>query len=119
MRRTLYFIIVASLCSCQPQSYEDFREKGRSKTRSLIAELKHVRTKDQLIVHEPKIQKGFANLAELMEEARHFRSSHPDLEPPPLTGEDKELSDQLRLEILRVSRLEGGREILSQCRSRA
>jgi hypothetical protein len=106
------------LGGCQSQSNEDFREKGRAKTRSLVGELRKIRTKDQLIVQEIKLQEAFASFAGLVDEVRHFRSLHPQLEPPPMTSQDKEMSDQLRLEMLRISRLEGGREILDRCRAK-
>lgn len=112
----LWLVFLAFLTSCQSSNYEDFREKGRSKTRSLIAELKKNRTKDQLIEHEEDILRAFSEITSLMKAVQEFHESHPGLEPPPLTAEDRELSDQLRMELLRIYRLEGGKEIVDRCR---
>lgn len=112
-----FFLLFLLLIGCQPDSYEAFREQGRAKTRSLIAELKKIRTKDQLVAHESELRAAFGEMRELIDQVGQFRAHHPDLGPPPLTGEDKELSDQLRLEMLRIFRLDGGREILDRCRT--
>ena len=103
------------LLGCQGPSYEDFRAKGRSKTRSLIADLKTVRTKDQLIEKKDKLGRHFKELAELARQVEGYQKKSEE-KIPPLGTEDLELSDRLRTEILRIYRLEGGKEIIDACR---
>jgi hypothetical protein len=120
----IYKLLLASLifflAGCQGGvSYEDFREKGRAKTRSLIAELKGIRTKDQLIVRQSHVMKAFDQIAALAEKVGQYQMDHPQGESPHLTQEDRELSEQLQLEIFRICRLEGGREIIIKCTARS
>lgn len=114
------FSLICLLTACQGgSSYEDFREKGRAKTRSLTAELKAIRTKDQLIARQENVKQAFDQIAALAEKVKVYQKTHPHAESPPLTQEDKELSEQLGLEIFRICRLEGGREIILKCTSRS
>lgn len=103
------------LSSCQ-SGFEGFREKGRASTRSLIEELKNVRTKDQLLIHRDSITAHFKDLADLYQKAKDYADQHPLEELPLFDFADHELSEELKLEILRIYRLEGGREILNYCR---
>lgn len=114
--KVMQLVLLLTCTACQISSYEDFREKGRSKTRSLLVELKKIRTKDQLIQREKNIQLAFSEIASLLSQLEEFQKTHPAIEPSPLSHLDKELSDQLRIEILRICRLEGGEEILRRCR---
>lgn len=117
--KVLRILLIFILIGCQSgTSYEDFREKGRAKTRSLIAELKGIKTKDQLILRIHSLMHAFNEIAALAEKVRLYQIAHPQAESPPLTQEDRELSEQLQLEIFRVCRLEGGREIILKCTAR-
>lgn len=117
--KLLLTALICLLAGCQGgASYEDFREKGRAKTRSLIAELKGIRTKDQLIARQEHVMKAFDQISALAEKVRHYQIAHPQGEPPHLTQEDREQSEQLQLEIFRICRLEGGREIILKCTSK-
>lgn len=118
--KCLLSAFLAFISSCQSEaSYEDFREKGRAKTRSLIAELKGIRTKDQLILREKNVMAAFDQIAGLAERVRIYQMTHSQEESPPLNQEDKELNEQLQLEIFRICRLDGGREIILKCTSRS
>lgn len=103
------------LIGCQSSSYEDFREKGQSKTRSLIADLKSIRTKDQLIERRDKLERHFMELEELMRQVAHYRQKSEE-KIAPYSAADSELSDRLRMEILRIYRMEGGKETIDACR---
>ena len=81
-----------------------------------MEKLKEVRTRDQLLHDEIDIQKAFAEIHFLLGQIKEYQQLNPDSEPPPLTFEDKELSEQLRLEILRVCRLDGGKEVIDRCK---
>lgn len=118
-KNLILILLIFCLAGCQQgTSYEDFREKGRAKTRSLIAELKGIRTKDQLILRSSNVMEAFDQVAKLAEKVKLYQMAHPQEESPPLTQVDRELSEQLQLEIFRVCRLEGGREIILKCTAR-
>lgn len=114
MKKMFFLLVIFS--ACQISSYDDFREKGRSKTRSLVAELKKIRTKDQLIQREENIRSAFGEIALLLGQLEEFQQMHLDLDSLPLSAIDRELSDQLRLEISRICRLDGGKDILERCK---
>lgn len=117
MRILVVLILAGSLLSaCQSGSYDKFKEKGNSKSRSLIDELKMVRTKDQLVERRHFLRRSFDDLASLNEQAKSYALNHPSEPLPILDPESKELSDQLKAELLRVYRLDGGREIIDECR---
>lgn len=116
-KKSCFFALIL-LQACQSNSLEDFREKGRAKTKSLIVELKKIRTRDQLIYREEYLEKTFQDYSSLMNEVRDFIAKHPEIDPLPLSTLDQDLSDQVKIEILRISRLEGGEEILQRCRER-
>lgn len=112
----MWWLFLVLLFGCQNPSYENFREKGQSKTRSLIAELKSIRSKDQLIEKKDKIAYHFKELASLAKQVQEYKKAGAEEKTIPLTPLDLELSDLLRTEILRIYRLEGGREIIDACR---
>ncbi len=107
-----FLIFLCLLLGCQEASQDVLRAEGRAKAKNLIAELKKVRTKDQLVEREQVLRVKFEAYRELLERAESYVRAHPDSAPPPLEQEDHELSDSLRLELMRIMRLEGGREIV-------
>lgn len=112
-----FFVLVSLLSACQSGSYDGFKEKGKSETRLLIRTLKMIKTKDQLVENQQEIKRHFKNLGELHKNVQLYASLHPQEELPALNSQDHALSEELRAEILRVYRLDGGREIINLCRS--
>lgn len=112
----LFFIIIFSACS---NDYDDYREEGRTVVRSLIKELKKIQSRDDLLVFAPKLERQFAELAQVMVAARRFEDENPQQAKPELWIKDYELSERLRDELNRICRLEGGRETLDKCRKPA
>lgn len=105
----LFFLLTVG---CQQASYESFRAEGRASTRELIAELRKIRTRDQLIAAEPRIKMRLKRMQELVVKVEDYRVENPEAMIPELDAVDHELSDALKLELTRVMRLEGGQEVL-------
>lgn len=117
MRAYLLLIVAISLLgACQNSSYSRIKEKGQSKSKSLVDELKMIRTKDQLVERRHFLRRYFDDLADLNDQAKSYALNHPSESVPLLDLESKELSDQLKAELLRVYRLDGGVEIIDECR---
>lgn len=117
MRTYLILTVAISLLgACQNSSYAKFKEKGQSKSKSLVDELKMIRTKDQLVERRHFLRRYFDDLADLNDQAKAYALNHPSEPVPLLDPESKELSDQLKSELLRVYRLDGGVEIIDACR---
>lgn len=107
------------LASCRSSNLEDYREEGEAITRSLIQELKKIRTKEQLIASKNNLKGLFDRLVETMIAAETYIHSHPNLDQSVFPEPDHELSDQLRGELNRIYQLEGGRQIIEQCEQKA
>lgn len=112
------FFLALLLIACEPRSLDEFNEEGHGIIQSLIVELQGIQTRDDLLQREPRLKGLFEELAEVMMNARLFQEkSH--LDPRPLSPEDHELSDQLRIELNRVYRLEGASELVEKCQETA
>lgn len=114
-----FFMILAMLLiatSCGPRSLDDFEEEGEGIIRSLIKELQAIHSREQLLAASDKLQRHFDHLGSVMIAAQEFKNTHPELG----RGTSKqELSDQLRIELNRIYRLEGGRQIIEKCQENA
>ncbi|MBS0272688.1 MAG: hypothetical protein JSR85_08615 [Proteobacteria bacterium] len=105
--------------SCGSRSLDDFEEEGEGVTRSLIQELKAIHTRDQLLVASSRLQRQFDRLVTIIIAAEEFSLSHPELEKGGGMRHNHELSDQLRVELNRLYRLEGGRQMIEKCEEKA
>jgi hypothetical protein len=115
----IFFLLFLTATSCGPRSFEDFVEEGEGVTRSLIQDLKAIHTREQLIAASGKLQRQFDRLVSLMIAAEEFSVAHPELNKGELIGQNRELSDQLRVEMNRIYRLEGGRQMIEKCQEKA
>lgn len=112
--RLIFLLFSLFLIGCQQAGYESFRAEGRASTRELLADLKKIRTRDQLIASEHRIESRLKRIQELVARAEAFHRDNPELLVPELEPIDHELSDALKLELTRVMRLEGGQEVLKR-----
>ena len=78
-----------------------------------------IHTREQLLASTSNLQRLFNRLANLMIAAEDFSISHPEQEKGPLRWQNHDLSDQLRVELNRIYRLEGGRQILEKSQENA
>lgn len=87
--------------------------------RSLIGELQSIRTRDQLLASTAKLKRLFERLVDLMIAAENFKLAHPELDKGLSAGPNHELSDQLRIELNRLYRMDGGRQIVEKYQEKA
>jgi hypothetical protein len=114
----LFFLIVLALSSCGRNSLEDFRSEGEEITRSLIQEFRKIRTRSQLLNASPKLKRLFNDLVDVMIAAHEFRHKQANLDKN-FVSYNSELSNQLRLELNRIYKIEGGRQIIEKCEEQA
>lgn len=119
--RTLCALLLAILLfvSCSKSSLSDFQKEGRTILIELTAELKQIRSRDDLPAHAVRLQQLFDRLAEVMIAAQEYKSTHPDIK---LAEDDDDvhlLSDRLRTEFNRILRMEGGTEIIEKAQENA
>lgn len=114
-----YFGLLLLLClacslACSSGSPDDYRERGSAILRALVKELKKVHTREELMDREAKIHHLFAEMSLLVHEADTYLQVHPGIEVPLFSRADQDLSDELQIELNRLLRKEGCREILHQ-----
>jgi hypothetical protein len=105
--------------SCGPHSLEEFEEEGEGVMRSLIQELRVIHTREQLLAAYGRLQRQFDRLVIIMIAAEEFKHSHAEWEKEEFVRQNHDLSDQLRIELNRLYRLEGGRQIIEKCQEKA
>jgi hypothetical protein len=104
------------LCSCSPNSSEEFQQEGETRCRSLVNDLQKVENCEQLLLIEPKLKRHFEALIDLMIEAREFqqRKLSNDVAFKQNTA-DESLENELR----RIYAIEGGREVVERTQQEA
>jgi hypothetical protein len=116
----LPLVFLLCLVSCGPRSQEDFRDEGETIAYSLIEELRHVHSRDDLLAKTPKLKQLFHSLVDLAIAARDFREKHPEANFLSQGSRKEEtVSDQLREELNRIFLIEGGREIIEKAQEEA
>lgn len=113
MRKCITSFLLLVLCSCSGPSPESYREQGSALIRTLIKDLKKVRTKEELVDRQEKIHQTFIKLKETVMEAESYLKAHPKTEIPLFTRQDQDLSDELQIELNRLLRIDGCREVLN------
>lgn len=114
--KSLYIsLLVFILSSCSPSTQEDFRYEGESIARSIATELSKVERREDLLKAAPKLQKLFDRLADVMIEARHLQLTEGgDPIEEELGAGGYSMSDQLKDQMIRVCKIEGGDKIMIQ-----
>lgn len=111
------FALLLTLCSCSPNSSEEFHREGEARCRTLVRDLEKIESRQQLVLAAPQLKKHFEALIDLMIEAREFQQKHMDeaaLESDERT-EDVRLEEELR----RIYAIEGGREVIEKAQQEA
>ena len=117
MYSVLISLLLLFFCGCGPSTSEDFRRQGEALSRLMSDDLRSVKSREELVQITPLLKKRFSDLVDLMIEARKFQQKHPD----EMVAEDfeHEMSDEFLVELKRIYRLEGGREIIENCQREA
>lgn len=119
-KRFLGIIVMLIMAtSCGPRSLEEFEEEGEGVIRSLIQELQAIHTREQLLAASANLQRQFDRLVNIMIAAQEYGYAHPELDRGEFIRHNHELSDHLRIELNRLYRLEGGRQIIEKCEEKA
>lgn len=112
-------IILLLLTGCGPSSSEDFKEQGKSLTHKLLAELEPINSREEILKIAPRLQKIFDEMVSVMIAAREFTEKHPKMGESDLNDADHELSEQLRLELNRIYKIDGCREVVEKAQRQA
>ena len=118
MLNFLFLTFILLFSSCSSSKPEDFREDGRSISKSLINQLKHIQSKENLIERASLLEELFTNLTEVMINAKNC-SEENYFEIMPLEQEDYLISDKLRFELNRIYRIPGAKEVMEKIQEKA
>lgn len=113
--RIVFILIVFIFQSCGISSSSDYRDAGQEKIKKFITELKKVHSRDQLLDSEKNLVLCYKDLIDLFVLAKDYleKKGGSD-EPLLLSSKDHELNEDLRFEMIRICRIEGGREVLEK-----
>jgi hypothetical protein len=112
-KRTIIFLFSAILLSaCAPSSMEEFRREGEAISRKLTMQLQKVETREDLVEMLPEIKKRYEEIVDLMIDLNTFKERHLGEAVDAWYVSDQLASETLMIEMQRIYRLEGGRELM-------
>lgn len=107
-------LLTSILVSCSPNSLEDFRVEGESVTREIVAELKLIHTREDLLTYEQSLKRKFEKLVAVIIQARQYQIDYPEEALTEQLLQESECSSELLEEIQRVYQIEGGKECIER-----
>lgn len=111
----LFFLLSA----CSSPSLDDFRAEGQEVNRALIIELKKIRSRDDLPLHEDRLKLLFGKLVDVIQRAKEYKKVHPESEISPISPKEQSANEELRFELNRVLRMDGGKEVIEKAQAEA
>ena len=112
-------LVLVGLVGCSPHSLEDYQYEGEAQARALVKELKKIHTREELSSALPKLKKQFHQFVQLMIQAKEFQLKHPEYEEVDPAYFDHTYTEALKTELVRVCKLEGGREMIEKAQREA
>jgi hypothetical protein len=119
MRFLYLFALVGFLLSCSPQSIDEFQEEGEGIVRSLIHDLQEITTQEELLAASNQLQSNFNRLVSVMIAAEEHVKAFPEQNQLCATGYNRELNEQLRLELHRIYKIKGGKKLIEKTQEKA
>jgi hypothetical protein len=110
---------IVFLCSCSPNSSEEFQREGEARCRLLIADLQKIENREQLLFVEPVLKRHFEGLIDLMIEVREFQQKRLEDISTEIPSEENTTEAFLENELRRIYAIEGGREIIERAQQEA
>lgn len=114
MKFSFTLLVALLIASCTSSGPDYYREEGTAISRALVKELKKVRTREELLDHQENIKQLLGKLNKVIQESDAYVRGHPEIEVPPFTRQDQDLSDALLAELNRLLRIEGCRELVNE-----
>lgn len=100
------------LAACAPSSMEEFRREGEAISRKFTEQLQRIETREDLVKALPEIKKHYEEIVDLMIEVNAFKEEHFGEAIDTYYSTDNLASEALMMEVKRIYRLEGGRELM-------
>ena len=116
--RILFFLFLF-LTSCSSDNYDTYQESAFDITHQLSLELKQIRTRDDLLTHQKRLQYLFDKLVDSIIALKQYNTKHEGSTPLLDNSKENPYSELLRLELNRVIYMEGGQEIIEKAQENA
>lgn len=116
---SILFILLLFSGSCASSNQQNDKAEGQEIVRALIKELKPIRSREQLVQRSPKIKKIFNQLAEILIKAKEHQLYECTNEIDSDQTHAQYYSNQLKEELNRLYRLDGGKETIENCQKDA
>lgn len=116
---TFSLVITLLLSACSSHSLDDFREEGEGIVHAITAELKQIRSRDDLPLHAHQLQLLFDSFVAVIIEMEEYKNTHPQAVASLHNKKEQIASDQLRIELNRILQMEGGREVIEKVQENA
>ena len=113
------FLALLLLCSCSPDSSEEFQREGQARCHALVLELQKIESREQLLHSSPQLKRHFESLINLMIEAREFQQKKLDGFSSEIVLEENVIEATLEEELRRIYAIEGAREVIEQAQHEA
>ena len=110
MKKSIFLFLFFISIGCSPSTVTDCRKEAKGVVKSLIADLKEIQTREDLLDKEEKISRKVQILVDLMIRLKKLQERGaviPD-------EEDHTDSDDLMQEMKRIYTIEGGRVIFER-----
>lgn len=115
--RNLMLILLIFLIACNKKTDDYFRAESRTQIKQLIDTFERIQSLDDFKELQPDLRSQLMELAELMIEIRKYQLMSGRTWK--IEVDDLALSDQLLLEMNRVLRIDGAKEMLQMCQREA
>lgn len=113
------FSCLLLFCACTRSSIEEYRRDGEALCRSFTHLLQRVETREDLLKSLPEIKRHYEEIAKLVIEAQNYKKEHEGEAVEPWDSSDALASETLMLELKRIYRMEGGRELMENAQKEA
>ena len=107
------------LAGCSSHSLEEYQYEGEAICRVLVKELEKIQTKEELAAIVPKLKKHFHDLVVLIGQAKEYQKKHPEEAEIDPAYYEHPYAEALKDEMVRLCKLEGGREIFEKAQREA
>lgn len=82
-------------------------------------ELQLIHSRDDLPLHAHQLQELFNALADIIVRAEEYKRQHSNAESTPISVKEQAVSEELRRQLNRILRMDGGREVIEKAQENA
>ncbi|MCI0381972.1 MAG: hypothetical protein L0207_02830 [Chlamydiae bacterium] len=117
MKKQIWIGILFFLFGCQIYSSDRIQKKSEECCENILDTFIQIQSHDDLVQMESQLKRQFDELVELIIKAKVFFKKNPHKIPPQLPINS--FNDALKEELMRIYKIEGGREVVERAQKEA